>query len=119
MNKDCTIHQTVDIIGKRWTLLVLLELYKGESKSKRFSELKNSLPDITAKILSLRLKELEAEGMISKKVEVKTFPVKCEYTLTNSGKDFIRIIKNIKRWALRWNINNKSCAGLDCSACEL
>ena len=118
MEKDCTIYKTANFIGKRWTLLILLELYKGD-KIKRYSELKNQLPEITPKILSARLKELEKEGLIRKKVDASHFPVKCEYSLTKSGKDFIKVIKGIKRWALKWKIKNKICEKADCRECEL
>lgn len=119
MNKDCTIHKTANFIGKRWTLLILLELYKGDSRWKRYSEIKNELSEITPKILSGRLKELEKEGLISKKIDARKFPVKCEYSLTNSGKDFIKVVKGIKKWALRWKVKNKVCEKADCKECEL
>jgi DNA-binding HxlR family transcriptional regulator len=116
MNTKCTVYKTVDFIGKRWTLLILLEMYKHDN-SMRYTDIKNSIPDITPKILSSRLKELESEGLISKKVKTVTFPVKCEYNLTGSGKDFIDIIKDIKYWALKWNLKNKQCGNQDCSEC--
>jgi len=118
MDKDCTIYKTADFIGKRWTILILLELYKGE-KVKRYSKLKQGLPEITPKILSTRLKELEKNKLISKKIDTSEFPIKCEYSLTKSGEDFIKIIKDIKKWALKWKIKNKVCADSDCSECEL
>ncbi len=119
MYKRCAVSKTVDFIGKRWTLLILLELYKGKPKRKRYSQLKNKLLDITPKILSARLKELEQEGMITKRVDAKTFPIKCEYSLTESGENFINIIKDIKKWALRWKIKNTRCESGDCRECEL
>ena len=119
MKQDCTIYQTANFIGKKWTLLILLELYRGDSKTKRYSKLKSGLPDITPKILSARLKELEKEGLINKKIDSTTFPVKCEYSLTRSGEDFIRIIKDIKKWALRWKIKNIVCEKANCKECKL
>src|SRR5271157_5622131 len=59
--KDCTVYKTMNIIGKRWTIHILLELHKGEEKEKRFNELKRKLGYITPKILSERLTELEHE----------------------------------------------------------
>ncbi|PIN87298.1 transcriptional regulator [Candidatus Woesearchaeota archaeon CG10_big_fil_rev_8_21_14_0_10_44_13] len=116
MDKDCTVYRTADFIGRRWTLLILLELCKGKP-SRRYSELKKSLPGITPKILSTRLKELEKEGLVKKRVDTRTFPVRCDYSLTKSGGDFIGIIKNIKKWALRWKFTNKTCSRLDCKEC--
>lgn len=118
MDKDCTIYKTASFIGKRWTLVILLELYKGQ-KTKRYSELKKHLPEITPKILSARLKELEHEKIITKKIDASAFPVKCEYTLTKSGFDFIKIIQQMKKWALRWNINNKICEASNCKNCSI
>jgi DNA-binding HxlR family transcriptional regulator len=119
MDDECTIYKTVDFMGKRWTLLILLELYKSKSNSRRYSEIKNNLAEITPKVLSARLKELEKEGLIKKKIDTTQFPVKCEYTLTSSGKDFITIIKEVKQWALKWKIKNIICEKASCKECSL
>ena len=116
--RDCTIDNVVDFIGKRWTLLILLELNKGKSK-KRYSELKKELPNITPKILSQRLKELEKEKLITKHIDTSQFPIKCEYQLTESGKDFFIIIKDLKEWALKHKKGHKVCEGNDCKNCTL
>lgn len=122
MNTDCTVYKSIDFIGKRWTILILLELYKKKdptySKAKRYTDIKNSIPDITPKILSARLKELEKRKMITKTVGAKSFPVKCEYALTKKGESFIKVIKDIKRWALEWEVKNRQCSKQDCMACE-
>jgi len=118
MDTSCTIYKTMDLIGKRWFLLILLEIHKGEG-SKRYSEVRKSMPGITAKVLSQRLKELCRLGMVEKKVFSETFPVTCEYSLTSKGKDLIRIVKSIKLWALKWNIQNQVCAGTNCKDCVL
>jgi DNA-binding HxlR family transcriptional regulator len=118
MQQTCTVYRTIDFISKKWTLLILLELYKADG-TKRYSQLKSSLLDITPKILSSRLRELEKQGLITKTILTDEFPIKCEYTLTESGKDFIRIIKNIKKWSLRWKQKNTQCMQQDCKECEL
>ena len=119
VNNECTVYKTMDYIGKKWTVIILLELYKGSKNKKRYSEIKRNIPDITPKVLSSRLKELEKKGMITKKIDSSHFPVKCEYSLTKSGNDFIRIIKDIKHWSLKWKIENKVCEQLDCKYCTL
>ncbi|MEA3429967.1 MAG: helix-turn-helix domain-containing protein [Nanoarchaeota archaeon] len=119
MDKDCTIYKTVDFIGKRWTVLILLELYKGKQNWKRYSEIKKCMGTITPKMLSERLKELESQKMIEKRIDSSQVPIKCEYSLTNSGLDFIKIIKDIKKWALKWNIKNTVCANSNCKHCTL
>jgi len=119
MQEDCTIYKTVDFIGKKWTLLILLELYRGGFKKKRYSQIKKNLPNITPKILSARLKELEKEELVKKKIDSSIFPIKCEYALTGSGREFIDIIKEIKQWSLKWKIENEVCKDSDCEKCTL
>jgi len=119
MDKKCAIYQTTDFIGKRWTLLIILELYKGTSKYKRYSELKKSIPEITPKILSARLKELEKYGIIEKKIDASEFPVKCLYSLTEAGSDFLKIIKDLKKWTVKWKVNKKECEERDCKFCNV
>lgn len=118
MNKNCTLYKTTDIIGKRWTLLIILELYKGSSKYKRYSEIKRSIENITPKILSTRLKELESYDIIKKKVDSTEVPIKCFYSLTPAGKEFIKIIKDMKKWLLKWGANNKTCSNTECKDCK-
>ncbi|MFC1722994.1 winged helix-turn-helix transcriptional regulator [Nanoarchaeota archaeon] len=117
MNTQCTVFKTADYIGKRWTLVILLELYKGKG-SLRYSDIKNRIPDITPKLLSARLKELEHHSIISKKVDARQVPIRCDYALTPAGHDFIKIIKDIKKWSLKHNIRNKYCDSQDCNKCE-
>ncbi|MFA5296076.1 MAG: helix-turn-helix domain-containing protein [Methanoregulaceae archaeon] len=119
MQDTCTVSQTVRYLSKRWTLLIILELYKGERYTRRFSELRDALPGITPKVLSERLKELEQEEIITRTVDATAFPVRTEYSLTESGLAIIGIIRDIKRWALKWKIDNIACREQDCKVCVL
>jgi DNA-binding HxlR family transcriptional regulator len=119
MDESCTINLTVKYQTKKWTLLIILELYKGPGYTRRFSELRDSLDDITPKILSERLRELEAEGIVTRNVDTTVFPVRSEYTLTKSGLELVTIIRGIKMWALKWKIDNIPCGKQDCSVCVL
>ena len=119
MQDACTVNQTVKYLGKKWTLLIILELYKGEGYTRRFTEVKDQLPGITAKVLSTRLKELEGEGLVERRVEAGIVPIRSEYTLTASGLGLIEVIKEIKQWALRWKIDNLACGAQDCHDCML
>ncbi|MEK6816955.1 MAG: helix-turn-helix domain-containing protein [Nanoarchaeota archaeon] len=119
MDTNCTLYRTADFIGKRWTLLILLEIYKGERQTKRYSQIKSSLPQITSKILSTRLKELEKEGMVRHSITAESFPIVSEYTLTKSGEEFVGIIQSMKTWALKWNLKNKPCQSADCRNCPM
>ncbi len=119
MQEGCTVNLTVKYIARKWTLLILLELYKGHGHTRRFSELKSCLAGITQKVLSARLKELEGEGLLRNNVDRSSFPYKSEYTLTASGLEIIDIVKEMKRWALKWKINNIECSCQDCCECVL
>ena len=118
MINGCTVQRTVEYLGKKWTLLILLELYKGGG-TRRFSELKDCIYGITPKVLSARLNELKKEELVSKSVDTSSFPVKSWYTLTQSGEEVMDIIRDIKSWALKWKLVNETCALHDCGECEL
>ena len=119
MDDNCSVYQTMEYLSKKWSLIILLEIYKGKYYSKRYSEIKKNIPNISPKILSKRLKELEKEGIINKKIDTASFPIKCEYSLTKSGEDLINIIKNIKKWTLTWKIKYKICEEKNCKDSEL
>jgi DNA-binding HxlR family transcriptional regulator len=119
MQDVCTVSQTVKYLSKRWTLLIVLELYKGEGYTRRFSEIRDALDGITPKVLSERLRELEDEGIVTRKVDASAFPVRTDYTLTESGVEIVEVIRTIKRWALKWKIDNIACGNQDCSVCVL
>jgi DNA-binding HxlR family transcriptional regulator len=119
MQDSCTVSQTVRYLSRRWTLLIILELYKGERYTRRFTELRDSLSGITPKVLSERLKELEEEEIITRNVDATAFPVRTEYALTESGLEIVDIIRDIKLWALKWKIKNIPCGKQDCKVCVL
>jgi DNA-binding HxlR family transcriptional regulator len=91
-------HHAVEIIGRRWNGAILLVMLSGAS---RFSEIKQAIPDISDKMLSERLKELEAEGLVTRTVIPET-PVRVEYHLTDKGRALKDAIASISSWADRW-----------------
>lgn len=119
MDPSCTVYRCAHLFGKRWSLLVLHELHKGGGGWKRFSAVQARMAEVTPRMLSARLKELEAEGLILKRVDASTVPMRSEYSLTEAGRDFIGVIQSLKRWALRWRAGNAACASADCAGCEL
>lgn len=119
MDENCTVNLTVKYLTKKWTLLIILEIYKGENHSRRFSELKEHLNGITPKILSERLQELESEGIVIKKIDSSVVPIKSEYILSESGMELMEVIKGIKYWALKWKIDNIPCGNQMCMNCKL
>ncbi|MEI8330711.1 MAG: helix-turn-helix domain-containing protein [Methanomicrobiales archaeon] len=119
MDDACTVNQTVRYLTRKWMRLINLELYKGSSHTRRFSDLKDSLDGITPKVLAERLKDLEGEGILTRKVDTTAFTVKTEYTLTTSGLEILDVIRGIKRRALIWKIENIPCGSQYCGACVL
>jgi DNA-binding HxlR family transcriptional regulator len=119
MQENCPIYHVVSFVGKRWTVLVMCELNKGRKKWKRYSDIKRKLPKMTPKMLSARFKELQAEGLLKHRVDAKTFPIKSEYKLTDKGEDFIKVIMDMKKWALKWKVRNEHCETVNCKYCDL
>lgn len=91
----CSVELTLDIIGGKWKPLILW--YLGVDGTKRFSELKKSLPGITQKMLTQQLRELESDGMISRKIYPQV-PPKVEYSLTKEGKSLMPILDTMCKW---------------------
>lgn len=91
-------HQAVELIGRRWTGAILQVLLQGPA---RFSEIAAALPAITDRMLSGRLRELEAEGLLTRTV-VPDSPVRVEYALTEKGRDLTPALDELAGWAHRW-----------------
>lgn len=90
----CAMDVTMDYIGGKWKTVVLWYLRKDK---KRFSELKKLIPNITEKMLSLQLKDLEKDGLIGRKI-YPVVPPKVEYYLTDFGKSLVPLLEEIARW---------------------
>lgn len=91
---DCAVSKTLKIIGSKWTMLLLHNIFDGK---KRFGELQRSLPGISPKTLSQRLQELEKEGIITKKVFAEV-PLHVEYSLTEKGKSLRGVFRSLENW---------------------
>ncbi|MBM3268724.1 MAG: helix-turn-helix transcriptional regulator [Candidatus Sericytochromatia bacterium] len=92
-------HQAVEIIGRRWSGAILYVLC---SRPKRFSELREAVPDISDRLLTERLKELEDEGIVLREVSTGR-PLQVIYSLTPKGQALKPIIEEIQRWASEWH----------------
>jgi DNA-binding HxlR family transcriptional regulator len=88
------IAAAMEIIGNKWTALILRDLYTGP---KRFCELEKSVGKINPRTLSQRLDDLEAHGIITKQSFAEV-PPRIEYTLTDKGKDLAPILKQMATW---------------------
>ncbi|MDR5688887.1 MAG: winged helix-turn-helix transcriptional regulator [Armatimonadota bacterium] len=91
-------HRAIELIGKRWTGAILRALMDGP---RRFSELLEAVPGLHDRLLSERLRELESEGLVERRVYPEV-PVRIEYLLTEKGRDLDRVIAEVQRWADRW-----------------
>jgi DNA-binding HxlR family transcriptional regulator len=91
-------HQAVELIGKRWTGAILFVLMDGPL---RFSEVKVLVPDLSDRLLSERMKELEAEGIVERHV-IDDMPVRVEYCLTAKGHALEPAVRSLKVWARSW-----------------
>ena len=90
-------HQAVELIGKRWSGAILAVLLDAD-RPLRFSELAHAVPQLSDRLLSERMKELEAHGLVRKVCE----PGRAEYALTDKGRDLAPAIGELKAWAERW-----------------
>jgi DNA-binding HxlR family transcriptional regulator len=91
-------HQAVELIGKRWTGAIVFVLMDGPL---RFSEVKVLVPDLSDRLLSERMKELEAEGIVERHV-IDDMPVRVEYCLTAKGRALEPAVRSLKVWARSW-----------------
>jgi DNA-binding HxlR family transcriptional regulator len=91
----CTVSLAMDLIGGKWKAVILYHLKDTE---KRYSELRKEVPHITEMTLSLQLKQLEKDGLVSRKVYGKKPPIKVIYGLTDFGKTFIPVLDTITTW---------------------
>jgi DNA-binding HxlR family transcriptional regulator len=91
-------HRAVELIGGRWTGAVIQLLFNGRM---RFAELRVAIPDISDRMLSERLRELESEGIVDRFVVPET-PVRVEYQLTEKGRALEHALGAVGKWAERW-----------------
>ena len=91
-------HRAIELVGKRWTGAILLVLLDGPA---HFSEIRDLVPDISDRLLSERLKELESEGIVERRV-IAGSPVRVEYAMTDKGRALEPTVRALKDWAQQW-----------------
>lgn len=90
----CSVEVTLDVIGGRWKGTILFHLLGG---SKRFGEFRRLLPDVTQRMLTLQLRELESDGLVHREV-YREVPPKVEYSLTDFGITLQPILIAMREW---------------------
>jgi DNA-binding HxlR family transcriptional regulator len=96
--KSCPIETTFRIIGKRWTVLIIREMLRGQKQFNRFME---NIEGISPKVLTERLRELEHLGIVRRKI-VSEYPVKIEYSLTDLGKGFEPVLLSAASFSMKY-----------------
>jgi DNA-binding HxlR family transcriptional regulator len=91
-------HEAVELLGKRWSGAIVHALLGGP---RRFSELTHTVPQISDRLLSIRLKELEACGIVAREV-YEDAPVRVDYALTPKGRALEPAVTAIRSWAREW-----------------
>src|SRR5215213_7892730 len=91
-------HRAVELIGKRWSGAIVLVLLDGPL---HFSGIRQLVPELSDRLLSERLKELEAEGIVERRV-LDGSPVRVEYSLTEKGQALEPAIRALKEWGREW-----------------
>jgi len=102
----CPIARTLDLIGERWTLLVLRQLSFGDRK---YSSFQRSLPGIPATVLSDRLKKLEQHGLIEREV-YSEHPLRAEYRLTPKGESLEPVLGALALWGMEHTLTADEAA---------
>ena len=93
------LHEAVELIGKRWSGAIIVVLLEGGAM--RFSEIAQAIPQLSDRLLSERMKELEARGIVERRVHPGS-PVRVEYALTEMGAELAPALHQLKSWSHRW-----------------
>lgn len=98
--KTCTVKDVLDVIGGKWAMPVIYHLSKGKM---RFKEIERTIEGINTRMLVKELKNLEANGIITRQV-FATVPPTVEYALTTKGEKLLPSIRSLHQWGLEYAI---------------
>jgi DNA-binding HxlR family transcriptional regulator len=97
--QQCPIKASMGVFGRKWTMLLLRDI--GFRKIDRFNHLLESIPGLTPRVLSMRLRELERDGII-RKMDDQTSPGIVRWTLTEKGEDALPILMRLIAFGSKW-----------------
>ncbi|MBP7252019.1 MAG: helix-turn-helix transcriptional regulator [Alphaproteobacteria bacterium] len=92
---NCPVEASLDLIGGKWKAILLFRIIE---QTRRFNELRRLVPNMTQRMLTNQLRELESDGLISRKVYAQV-PPKVEYAITPFGKTLLPVLLALKSWA--------------------
>lgn len=101
---SCPVEMTLELISTKWKILIIRELLDG---TKRFGELKKNINNISQKMLTSNLREMEKNDLIDRKV-YNVIPPKVEYSLTETGKSLKPILDVMSEWGTQYMSNKKN-----------
>ncbi|MEE0016152.1 MAG: helix-turn-helix domain-containing protein [Clostridia bacterium] len=94
----CPVETTLMLIGNKWKVLIIRDLLTG---TKRFGELKKSIGKVSQKVLTTQLRDMEEDGLISRKIYAEV-PPRVEYSLTELGKSLQPILNAMLQWGTEY-----------------
>jgi DNA-binding HxlR family transcriptional regulator len=109
-NQACPVAKTLELVGDRWTLLIVRDLLRGAC---RFQDFQTSLPGIAPTILSDRLKLMEEHGLVTRHF-YSDHPPRAEYTLTDKGKELGVVVGALASWGSRHVHRQTALVHMDC-----
>ncbi len=93
--ENCPVTKIMSVLGGRWKFIILYTLRKS---AKRFGQINHFIPSISNKVLTEQLRELEEDGIITRRVLADRIPVNVEYSLSEKGKEIIPILELMEAW---------------------
>lgn len=99
----CPVETTLTLIGDKWKVLILRDLLPG---TKRFGELRRSVGQVSQKVLTAQLRQMEESGLLSRKVYAEV-PPRVEYSLTDLGRSLCPILDAMKAWGENYKLTLK------------
>ncbi len=103
----CPAETAISLLGSKWKLLILRELFKG---TRRFGELSRTVPGISQKMLTQQLRQMESDGLVGRKIYPEV-PPRVEYSLTGIGMSLQPVLDAMHKWGTKYMMQNGKAAG--------